>query len=203
MIYILYILSCRTTDAHLLAWNKGDVNPTLFCSFYQSGDGSDSALLLGSGGRFHLKFWKLQGTDDLPYPALPCPALSLVSESLSVTSLAISGRCLNPVYPEYDRSFSLSTVLCGAAVGGRFACGSVSGHLFLWTGRKLERAVRAHELGITCIWASAAGALTCSKVLPSLLLALHCTYTDACLLLLLLRWWWWWCGRMESSSSGR
>lgn len=76
----------------------------------------------------------------------------------------MSGRCLNPVYPEYDRSFSLSTVLCGAAVGGRFACGSVSGHLFIWTGRKLERAVRAHELGITCVWGSTAGALTCSKV---------------------------------------
>ena len=54
----------RTTDAHLLAWNKGDVNPTLFCSFYQSniGGGSDSALLLGTGGRFQLKFWKLQGS---------------------------------------------------------------------------------------------------------------------------------------------
>ena len=128
-----------TADAQLLAWSKGDVNPSLFCAFYEppteSGVGSvnDNTLLLGSGGRFHLKFWKLQG------------------------------RSLNAVYPEYDRTFSLSTVLCGGAVGNNFACGSVSGHLFIWNGRKLDRAIRAHELGITCIWSSAGGALTASK----------------------------------------
>jgi len=125
-----------TADCQLLASAKGDVNPVLFCSFYEppgGGNSSPESFLLGSGGRFHLKFWRLQG------------------------------RCLNSYYPEYDRSFKLSTLLCGCAVGSKFASGSVSGHLFIWNGRKLDRAIRAHELGVTCLWSSAVGALSCSK----------------------------------------
>lgn len=131
-----------TTDCQLLATAKGDVNPVLFSAFYEppggsgsgsgSGSGADS-FLLGTGGRFHVKFWTLQG------------------------------RSLNPFYPEYDRSFKLGTVLCGCAVGSGFVCGSGAGHLFIWKGRKLDRAIRAHELGVTCLWSSSTGLISASK----------------------------------------
>jgi len=122
------------TDGKLLGWTKGDVNPPLFCSFYdetlgRSGDG----YLLATGGRFHQKFWKL------------------------------SGKCINPDYPIYDKKVKIGTLLCGAAVGNRFVSGSTKGHLYVWSGRKLDRMIRAHELGVTCIWAGETGVVTGAK----------------------------------------
>jgi WD40 repeat protein len=35
--------------------------------------------------------------------------------------------------------------------------------LFVWVERKLNRVVRAHELGVSCIWSSPCGAITGSK----------------------------------------
>lgn len=43
-----------STDGRLMAWTRGDVNPSLFCSFYIS---PSSDYVLASGGRFHQKFW--------------------------------------------------------------------------------------------------------------------------------------------------
>lgn len=92
--------------------------------------------MLASGGRFHQKFWSL------------------------------SGRCLNPEYPELDAKVKLGTLLCGCAnsgSGGQYLSGSSSGHLYVWRGRKLDRIIRAHELGISCIWACSVAVITASK----------------------------------------
>ncbi len=52
--------SGQWTDGKLLAWSKGDVNPVLFCAFYDE-NVANGAYLLATGGRFHQKFWKLSG----------------------------------------------------------------------------------------------------------------------------------------------
>ena len=54
-------------------------------------------------------------------------------------------------------------MLCGTSVGINFVSGSTSGHLFIWNGRKLIRMIRAHELGVSCIWACAVGVVTAAK----------------------------------------
>ena len=120
------------TDGKLLSWTKGDVNPPLFCCFYEQGIGGEG-FLLASGGRFHQKFWKL------------------------------SGKMLNAYYPEYEKKVKIGTLLCGAAVGNHFVSGSTKGHLYVWNGRKLDRMIRAHELGVTCVWAGATGVVTAAK----------------------------------------
>ena len=48
-------------------------------------------------------------------------------------------------------------------MGLNFVSGSTSGHLFIWTGRRLSRMIRAHELGVSCIWACAVGVVTSAK----------------------------------------
>jgi len=118
------------SDGRILATAKGDVNPVLFACFYDAGTGG---FALASGGRFHQKFWY------------------------------INGRCLNANYPEYDAKQRIGTLLCGTSVGHQFVSGSTSGHLFIWTGRKLNRMIRAHELGVSAIWACPAGVVTAAK----------------------------------------
>ena len=117
-------------DGKLLAWNKGDVNPALFCAFYDNGT---NGFIIGSGGRFHQKFW------------------------------FVNGKCLNANYAEYDMKQKLGTLLCGTAVGTKFVSGSNSGHIFCWNGRKLERMIRAHEKGVSSVWACGKGFVSGSK----------------------------------------
>ncbi len=117
-------------DGTLLASAKGDVNPCLFCSFYEEIPGG---YFLASGGRFHQKFWN------------------------------IDGKCLNANYAIYEAKQKIGTLLCGTTVGHKFVSGSTSGHLFVWSGRKLDRMIRAHELGVTCIWSCDKGMITTSK----------------------------------------
>lgn len=115
-------------DGRLEAWNKGDVFPVLFGSFYSHG-----SFACATGGRFHVKFWQ------------------------------IDGRCLNSSYAEYEPSQKLGTMLCGTSVGRDFVSGSNSGHLFVWQGRKLDRVVRAHAYGVSCIWSGANNVVTSAK----------------------------------------
>eukprot|EP01042_Synura_sphagnicola_P001496 gene1496-1726_t len=93
----------------------------------------ESGFLLASGGRLHQKFWR------------------------------VDGRALNPSYPEHESNHAVGTLLCGCTVGKLFVSGSTTGQLQVWRGRRLDRVVRAHELGITCIWSSDAGVVTSSK----------------------------------------
>ena len=119
------------TDGRLLACCKGDAEPVLFCSFYGA---STDMHFLASGGRFHQKFWKLDG------------------------------RCLNSSYPECEESLKFGTLLCGTAAQNKFMSGSSSGHVYVWEGRKMLRMIRAHGVGVTAIWADkAAGVLTSAK----------------------------------------
>jgi WD40 repeat protein len=121
----------RWSDGQILAWTRSDVNPSTFCSFYEQS--SPDGFLLASGGRYHQKFWTL------------------------------NGKCLNSHYAIYERKTKLGTLLCGTAVGNRFVSGSNVGHIYVWTGRKLDRIIRAHELGVTCIWSFNAGMVTGAK----------------------------------------
>lgn len=116
-------------DCKLIAQNKGDVNPVLFVDFYEG----NSEYVFVSGGRFHQKFW------------------------------TVDGRFLNSSYGEYSEKQKVGTLLCGCTIGNMFVSGSTSGHMYVWVGRKLDRVVRAHELGISAIWSGAGGLVTCSK----------------------------------------
>lgn len=119
-------------DGQILATTKGDQNPVLFSSFYDQS--KSDGYILGSGGRFHQKFWK------------------------------VNGNTLNSCYADYDKKHKIGTLLCGNAIGNRFISGATSGHIYVWKGRTLDRIIRAHELGVSCIWTSnKGGVLTASK----------------------------------------
>ena len=93
----------------------------------------EGGFTLATGGRAHQKFWR------------------------------VDGRSLNPSYPEHEPSHQVGTLLCGCAVDKLFVSGSTTGQLHVWKGRRLERVIRGHELGVTCIWASSVGAVTTAK----------------------------------------
>ena len=121
--------SAEWHDGRLLAWNKGDIHPVLFCNFY-----NNEEFMLASGGRFHMKFWSL------------------------------NGRSLNSTYAEYSSKQKLGTLLSGAAIDElTFVSGSTTGNLFVWKGRKLEKVIRAHEMGVSGLWASNIGVVSVSK----------------------------------------
>jgi microtubule-associated protein-like 6 len=87
-----------------------------------------------SGGRFHVKFWN------------------------------VCARGLNSSYAEYSSKQKLGTMLCGATVNDNmYVSGATTGNLFVWLGRKLDRVIRAHEMGITCLWACPIGIISASK----------------------------------------
>ena len=116
-------------DGVLMGWNKGDINPVLFCTFY-----GNENFFLASGGRFHQKFWSR------------------------------NGRSINSNFAEYSSKQKLGTLLCGATVSDEvFVSGSSTGNLFVWKGRTLDRVIRAHEMGISCLWACSLGIISASK----------------------------------------
>jgi WD40 repeat protein len=86
-----------------------------------------------TGGRFNMKFWTRQG------------------------------KCINGDYPESNSSSKIGVMLCGEAVGKTFVSGSATGHLFVWRGRRLERIVRGHDLGVSCMWSSPVGFVSGAK----------------------------------------
>ena len=95
--------------------------------------GAEFDYMVVSGGMNHIKFWKVEGAN-------------------MVSCRGIFGS-VGKVQP----------MLCGAAVGSKFVTGTVSGHLYVWTGRKLEKIVRAHEKGINAIHSSSGGLVTGGK----------------------------------------
>ena len=86
-----------------------------------------------SGGNNHIKFWTIDGAN-------------------MSSSRGIFGT-IGKVQP----------MLCGASVGSKFVSGTVSGHLYVWAGRKLEKIIRAHERGINAVHSSAGGLVTGGK----------------------------------------
>lgn len=86
-----------------------------------------------TGGRFNLKFWTREG------------------------------KSFNGMYPVSNSTSKIGIMLCGENVGKQFVSGSATGHLFVWKGRKLEKIIRAHDLGVTSIWSSDVGFVTGAK----------------------------------------
>ena len=118
------------SDGRLLATNKGDMLPTLFAAPVESNEG----FVMATGGRFHQKFWTMDG------------------------------RCINSCFAEYSNKQKLGTLLCGAgSVRDVFVSGSTTGNLFVWKGRKLDRMMKAHELAVSAIFGSDLGFVTASK----------------------------------------
>ena len=126
--------SSMWTDGRLLACSKGDPLPVMFCSFYQYPSSTSERFLLVTGGKFHQKFWSLDG------------------------------RVLNSTYPEHDSKEQLGTLLCGAVSGENFLSGSSRGVIHVWLGRKLVRSVLAHDAAVTCLWSGCGvGVLSASR----------------------------------------
>jgi hypothetical protein len=124
----VYIRLTRVAGGNLLEL-EGDQSPVMFASFYSHGE-----FAVASGGRFHIKFWTLDG------------------------------RRLNSKYPILPPTQSqLGTALCGGALGARFLCGTTTGHVFVWQGRTLDRVIRAHEQAVTAMHTTKIGALTAGK----------------------------------------
>ena len=125
--------SANWSDGRLLACSKGDTLPVMFACFYSTPEAPQEYLLV-SGGKYHVKFWN------------------------------VDGRCLNSSYPEHDSKEKLGTLLCGTTCYGNFLAGSSTGGIFVWKGRKLLRTVRAHETPVTCLWSeSSVGVLSAGK----------------------------------------
>ncbi|GMH99995.1 hypothetical protein TrVE_jg4710 [Triparma verrucosa] len=86
-----------------------------------------------SGGVSHIKFWTVEGAN------------------------LTSSRGL------FGNVAKVQPMLCGAPLAKKFVTGTVSGHLYVWSGRKLEKIVRAHERGINAIHSCAGGLCTGGK----------------------------------------
>ncbi|CAN0063286.1 unnamed protein product [Pylaiella littoralis] len=94
----------------------------------------DDELRVITGGVGHVKFWTL------------------------------NGRLFNPRMGLFGKVGKRQTMLCGAAIAAaRFVSGGVSGHLFVWKGRWLEKTLRAHQRCINSIHHTAGGMVTAGK----------------------------------------
>lgn len=121
---LYYSPSGAWTDGYALTWTSADTQQALFLGFNETilpSEPDQLQLFAFSGGRYHIKFWSLQG------------------------------NVVNPVYAEYGKNIKLNTLLCGTSFQKKVLTGSVSGHLYVWKGRSLDRVIRAHERGITCL----------------------------------------------------
>ena len=79
--------------------------------------------LLATGGVDHVKFWSAEGATLTGERGLWGP----------------DAQC--------------QPMLCGAGCGRLLLTGGVSGHVYVWRGRRVERTIRAHESLVTCLWA--------------------------------------------------
>lgn len=112
-------------DGTIVSWQRGDIAPVTFVTFYDVIT-RDFNFTFVSGGRNHIKFWQHEG------------------------------NTINAVYAEYNKQVKLNTMLCGKMIPSnkKLLVGSLSGHLYVWKGRRLDRIIRAHERGITAIYVS-------------------------------------------------
>ncbi|CAM9122646.1 unnamed protein product [Ascophyllum nodosum] len=76
----------------------------------------------------------------------------------------LHGRVFNPRMGLFGKVGERQTMLCGSAMAGaRFVSGAVSGHLYVWKGRGLEKTVRAHQTCVNSIHHSPGGLVTGGK----------------------------------------
>jgi microtubule-associated protein-like 6 len=101
--------------------------------FFSNFCAPDSEFQMVSGGLSHIKFWSLEGANMTSSKGL------------------------------FGTTGKVQPMLCGAPCGTKFITGTVSGHLYVWVGRKLEKIVRAHERCINAICSNAGGLVTGGK----------------------------------------
>lgn len=134
-------------DARRLAYAAGDHQAVYFACFldpaeWGAGMASSPPLpagvaapkhpgyLFATGGVDHVKFWSLEG------------------------------RTLSCERGLWGTEAKVQPMLCGTAVGDKFITGSVTGHLYVWHGRKCERTLRAHESMVTSLWSCPTGVVS-------------------------------------------
>eukprot|EP01029_Cantina_marsupialis_P023861 TRINITY_DN60145_c1_g2_i1.p1 TRINITY_DN60145_c1_g2~~TRINITY_DN60145_c1_g2_i1.p1 ORF type:complete len:2255 (-),score=740.92 TRINITY_DN60145_c1_g2_i1:196-6960(-) len=110
-------------DAVLLAMNQTNKNKVMFAEFLPgAGTGPSSATYdLATGGVKHMLFWSLVGKN-----IHACDGL-------------------------FGNKGKRQPQTCAAVLGSTLATGTVTGHLYLWRGRHLDKAVKAHEKAVTSL----------------------------------------------------
>ncbi|CAB1096047.1 unnamed protein product [Ectocarpus sp. CCAP 1310/34] len=102
--------------------------------FAEFSHSDDDELRVITGGVGHVKFW------------------------------ALNGRLFNARMGLFGKVGKRQTMLCGTAIAAaRFVSGGVSGHLYVWKGRWLEKTLRAHQRCVNSVHHTAGGLVTGGK----------------------------------------
>ncbi|CAM9178110.1 unnamed protein product, partial [Ectocarpus sp. 13 AM-2016] len=120
-------------DAELQATGKGG-RGFGHVFFAEFSHSDDDELRVITGGVGHVKFW------------------------------ALNGRLFNARMGLFGKVGKRQTMLCGTAIAAaRFVSGGVSGHLYVWKGRWLEKTLRAHQRCVNSVHHTAGGLVTGGK----------------------------------------
>ena len=132
-------------DARKLAYSPGDHRAVYFATFLDPAEWGPGRAVpqaagstgprhpgyaLATGGVDHVKFW------------------------------CAEGRSLVPERGLWGAEAKVQPMLCCCAVGNKLVTGAISGHLYVWRGRRCERVIRAHETLVTALWACPAGVVS-------------------------------------------
>jgi WD40 repeat protein/Ca2+-binding EF-hand superfamily protein len=63
----------------------------------------------------------------------------------------ISGKCLESTSGIFGRKAKDQPLLCGATHGRKVVTGTVSGHLYVWEGTHVGRAIKAHDMSVNVL----------------------------------------------------
>jgi microtubule-associated protein-like 6 len=139
-------------DAARTAYAPGDHQPVYFCEFldpaeWGAGCIPSSSTSSSSGG-------PKTGQGGVPKH----PGYALATGGVDhVKFWCQEGRSLTPERGLWGAEGKVQPLLCAASCGDKLFTGAVSGHVYVWRGRKCERVIRAHEALVTSLWASPAG----------------------------------------------
>ena len=88
---------------------------------------------LVTGGVDHVKFWK------------------------------VKGRALKPTLGLFGKKGKIQPIVCAASVGPKVVTGTVTGHLYVWSGNEIVKAIKAHEQTVNALHACHSGLISGSK----------------------------------------
>ena len=114
-------------DAVLHTWATSGAEVVTFASFTTAATAATAAtkyFLLVTGGFDQIKFWRLNEID-------------LISSKGHFGSVG-----------------KVQPMLCGIGFQDRFVTGTPSGHLYVWTGKKLEKIIKAYDENVTALHTS-------------------------------------------------
>jgi microtubule-associated protein-like 6 len=126
-------------DGYLLAHEAGDQNKVLFGRFLDGVPKGQMQHQIVTGGINHIKFWK--------------------SEHRTLKSQTGLFGAMDKVQPMLSAAVALQGVQGRAAV----VSGAVSGHMYVWDGRKLLKTIKAHARCCNALYACAAGVVSGGK----------------------------------------